>query len=206
MLTRTEFKQPALRIVKCKHCREPFQKKTAMHTTCSAPCILRAAEIREAKRARQQAAQAQRASRADAATTRAMLDAMKGKPALLEEAQKAFNAYIRLRDAGKPCICCGAFPQSDSLTGGEWDAGHFRSRGACPEIAFDEDNCHAQTKRCNRRAWDVASYRANLLLRIGPDRLAALEGPHAPTKWSRDDLRAIRQTYRAKAKALKAAP
>jgi hypothetical protein len=137
--------------------------------------------------------------KAERAKDRASKEAQKTLPTLRKEAQEAFNSYIRSRDAGKPCVCCGKMPATGGeLKGGQFDAGHFRGRGACPELAFDEDNCHAQLKDCNRFGWDVAGYRAELLRRIGPDRLAALEGPHPPLKLSRDDMRAIRDTYRAK--------
>ena len=144
------------------------------------------------------------ASKAEKARDRASKEAQKTLPTLRKEAQDAFNAFVRLRDAGKPCICCGAMPQGlEALTGGAIDSGHYRSRGSCPELAFDEDNAHGQLKSCNRFGWDVASYRAELLRRIGPDRLAALEGPHPPLRLTRDDMRAIRDKYRQKVKEFK---
>lgn len=137
------------------------------------------------------------------ARNRASKEAQKTLPTLRKEAQDAFNEFIRARDNGLGCICCGKFPATmGSLTGGQWDAGHFRSRGSCPELAFDEDNCHAQLKDCNRHSWDVAGYRAELLRRIGPERLAALEGPHPTLRLTRDDMQAIRDKYRQKAKEL----
>lgn len=128
---------------------------------------------------------------------------LKTLPDLRKEAQKAFNDYIRARDTNKPCICCGKYPSStDAITGGAWDAGHYRSRGANPELAFDERNCHAQLKRCNRYSWDVAGYRAELVRRIGLESVEDLEGPHQPKHYTREDLKEIRDTYRAKLKAL----
>lgn len=139
----------------------------------------------------------------EAAKTRAQKEALKTKPQLLEEAQVAFRAWVRARDFGKPCICCGRYPQSgEALTGGQWDGGHYRSRGACPELAFDERNCHAQLKRCNGNAWDVAAYRANLIERIGLAEVEDVEGPHPMPKWSRDDLREMRDRYRRLEKEL----
>lgn len=185
----------------CRICSLEYTKARMEQVVCSIACA-RKIPIR----ARQTIKAQHKAKKQEAIKqTRAQKEALKTHPQLLAEAQKEFNAYVRLRDFGKSCICCNGSPQSSALTGGEWDAGHFRSRGACPELAFDEDNCHAQLKHCNRRAWDVASYRANLLDKIGAERLAALEGPHPPLKFTRDDLREKRDYYRAKANALRKA-
>lgn len=184
----------AIRLSRCKvvACKAPFQKQRPFQTWCSPECGLVIFKQRE--KVDERVSDGKRR------------EALKTKPELLEEAQVAFRKWVRVRDEGKPCICCGRFPMSgEALTGGQWDGGHFRSRGACPELAFDERNCHAQLKRCNGQAWDVASYRANLRLRIGDAELTELEGPHPPKHYTRDDLRALRDHYRAATTALKRA-
>ena len=139
-----------------------------------------------------------RAATIERQKTRAALEALKTIPQLIAEADRAFCAWVRARDAGLPCICCGETAKSSSLTGGEWDAGHYRSRGAASHLRYHEDNCHAQLKQCNRRGWDLASYRANLIGRIGLERVEALEQDNRTHKWTRDELREIRDTYRRK--------
>ena len=67
------------------------------------------------------------------------------------------------------------------------------------------DNASAQRKRCNRRAFDVARYRANLIARIGLERVEALEQDNRTHKWTRDELREIRDTYRRKLRELRKA-
>jgi hypothetical protein len=139
------------------------------------------------------------ARKKERAETKAKREAQKTLPDLRKEAQKAFNDFIRARDADKPCICCGRWPSgAEALTGGSWDAGHFRGRGANLELSFDEDNCHKQLKGCNRGDWDRVAYEAELVRRIGPERVAILKGPHPMLKLTRDDLRAIRTKYRLK--------
>jgi hypothetical protein len=166
----------------CKVCEKPFVKRSTLHTICSQRCVLRMPVIEK---------------KAEKAKDRAAKEALKTKPQLLEEAQIAFRAWIRARDFGKPCICCGKYPKTTgALTGGQWDGGHYRSRGACPELAFDERNCHAQLKDCNTHAWDVATYRANLIERIGLEQVEDLEGSHPAAKFSRDELREMRDRYR----------
>lgn len=182
---------------KCKVCKAQYTPTKPMQTVCGIGCAKALAQSARVKAERRKAIQERR-------DTRARLESMKGVPELIREADIAFGAYIRARDAGKPCICCGARAKTAPMTGGEWDAGHFRSRGAASHLRYDERNCHAQLKQCNRRAWDVASYRANLIERIGADEVDALECDNNPHKWTRDELREIRDTYRRKAREVKA--
>lgn len=130
-------------------------------------------------------------------------EAVKRIPDLIAEAQTAFNAYIRARDEGQLCICCGK-PFEPMKPGGSIDAGHFRSRGAAGHLRFNEDNCFAQRKNCNRPGGTTyAAFRAGVVARIGEARVTALEADNTPHKWTHDELRGIRDTYRAKLKELK---
>lgn len=123
---------------------------------------------------------------------------------LLQEAQKEFNRFIRERDFGLPCICCGKFTSSDALTGGDYDAGHFRTVGSAGHLRFNEDNCHRQLKSCNQGSGPKGSnYRARLIEKIGIARVEALESDNAPVKWERDALVQIRRTYLSKWKLMK---
>jgi hypothetical protein len=166
----------------CPVCTKLFEPSfNTMQAVCSPRCARKVPVIQR---------------KAERAATKSQTEAMKTLPTLRKEAQAAFNKFVRERDSGKPCICCGKMPGADALTGGLWDAGHYRSRGSCPELAFDERNCHAQLKRCNRRTWDVAGYRAELVRRIGLAAVEEVEGPHPPVKHTRDTMRAIRDKYR----------
>jgi hypothetical protein len=135
---------------------------------------------------------------------------MKTKPQLTKEAQKAFNKFIRARDSGKPCICCGKPMeyQSAVLGGGahDVDAGHYRSVGSAPHLRFDERNCHAQSVYCNRyRSGNAVDYRIGLIARIGLEAVEALEADNEPKHYTHDDLRTIRRLYELKLKDLLAA-
>jgi len=187
--------QARLREKKCKACRVLFMPLRPLQKACSPDCA-RAVAQRVRERAERKTAAAERKQ------TRAQLEALKTVPQLLAEADRAFCAFIRARDAGKPCICCGKTAQSSSLTGGDWDGGHFRSRGAASHLRYDPRNCHSQLKKCNRRAFDVASYRANLIERIGLEAVESLEADNRTHKWTRDELREIRDAYRAKVREL----
>ena len=112
----------------------------------------------------------------------------------------AFNAYIRARDADKPCICCGQ-PLGTGEVGGAYDCGHYRSTGSAAHLRFDERNAHAQRKVCNRwGAGRAVDYRIGLVARIGLEAVEALESDNTPHKWTREGLIEVRDTYRAKLK------
>ena len=122
----------------------------------------------------------------------------------IAEAQAACNAYIRARDAGKPCICCGK-PMEPQKAGGSMDAGHFRSRSSAPQLRFDEDNIFGQRKNCNRPGGTTyAAFRAGVVARIGEERTAAVEAANFTHKWTHEELIEIRAGYIAKRKALEA--
>lgn len=130
---------------------------------------------------------------------------LKTIPDLIKEAQREFNAFIRARDADKPCICCGRKETAvDGLGAHGWDAGHYRSTGSAAHLRFDERNCHRQLVWCNRYgAGRAVDYRLGLIGRIGLEAVEALEADNAVHKWTREELIAIRDLYRSKLRALK---
>ena len=83
----------------------------------------------------------------------------------MREAQAEFNTYIRLRDQHLPCISCDSLPSDhDLITGSRWDAGHYRSVGACPELRFEPLNVHRQCVKCNRNlSGNAVEYRIRLV-------------------------------------------
>jgi hypothetical protein len=121
---------------------------------------------------------------------------------LKQKAQDAFNAWIRERDRNFPCVSCGRFDLNDPLTGGGWDAGHFRTVGACPQLRYEPDNCHRQCKHCNKYRAQSVEHRLGVLARIGSERLSWIEGHHPEVKWDRDQLRAIEAHYKSELKIL----
>lgn len=184
---------------KCRcGCGEPIPDGNTLRKAATIECALRLAKTdRERKEAKARQA-AKRQHRAD--KTR-----IKTRQQWMKEAQVAFNAFIRARDWDKPCIDCNQWHKSESLTGGEWDCGHYRSVGSCPELRFDERNAHRQLKECNRRlSGRAVDYRIGLIARIGLEAVELLEGPHPPKKYSIPELQAIIREYRAKKRELEA--
>lgn len=173
----------------CKVCQNLFSPARPLQAVCSPKCAMQ--KVRADKKHERE-------------NTKARKERIKTIPDLIREAQTAFNAYIRARDAGKPCICCGR-PLHDSagLCGAGYDAGHYRSTGSASHLRFVEDNVHAQRKDCNRYgAGRAVDYRIGLIARIGLERVEALETNNTPHKWTAEELRAIKVTYKTKFKEL----
>jgi hypothetical protein len=177
---------------KCKVCPKLFERRSSLHVVCSYPCTV--------KLAKQKEREAEAAAKAERKATRAQLEALKPRSKWLSEAQAAFNGYIRMRDAHLPCISC----QKPANGAGSWDAGHYLTVGARPELRFNEDNVHRQCVKCNQHLHgNLVLYRIGLVARRGQEVVALLEGPHPAAKYSVDELRVIRDTYRALARELK---
>ena len=176
---------------RCKSCKNLFNPQRPLQAVCGPDCAIAIAGVR--KRATE-AKEARETARAD----KVKREKLKTRADWAREAQAAFNSWIRERDAGKPCISC------QRHHGGQIHAGHYLSRGARPELAYEPDNCHAQCAPCNvHLSGNAVLYRRNLVELIGVERVGWLEGPHEPKRYTIDDLKTIRDTYRAKAKALK---
>jgi len=177
----------------CLRCGKEFTPKyTSMQVACSVVCARRYATSERKGR-----------EGAEKAKQRERKQALKRIPDLIKEAQIAFNAFVRERDKNKPCICCGE-PLGKGEVGGAYDCGHYRSRGSAPHLRFDERNAHAQRKYCNRHgAGRAVDYRVGLVARIGLAAVEALEADNSVKKWQRDELVAIKETYRQKLKELR---
>lgn len=179
---------------RCPYCKGKLEQGQRIHAECINPWA--DAQAEKAKRA--QAKQARAAAKVERASIRARKEAIKSRADWAREAQTAFNAYIRARDEGLPCISCGRHHQ------GQWHAGHYLSTGARPELRYTESNVHRQCAPCNTHlSGNAVLYRIGLIERIGLQAVEWLEGPHEMPKWTAEDYRAIRDTYRAKLKELK---
>ena len=188
------------RKVLCPHCRGKLETGQRIHPAC----IDGYAEAQAEKAKRADAKAARMAAKVERASIKARKEAIKTIPALIREAQIAFNAWIRARDFTQPCISCDAPPPDLSGLHAGRDAGHYRSTGSASHLRFHPDNCHAQCVKCNQWGAGMAvDYRIRLLDRIGSSRVGALETDNKPHKWDRDELRAIRDTYRQKLKEMK---
>ena len=169
---------------KCKACPQYFKPFSSTQVACSLPCALALAKESAARERR--------------AEYKAAKEKLKTRADYLKECQQAFNAWIRERDYANPCISCGRHHV------GKYDAGHYRTVGAHPELRLHPDNCHKQCVPCNNHlSGNIVEYRKGLLAKIGPERLDWLEGHHEPVKYTIDEIKEMTKQFRAEAKRLK---
>ncbi|GAB3188604.1 recombination protein NinG [Hydrogenophaga aquatica] len=164
-----------------------------MQKVCSPSCALKHARAQTEKKQAKEQAQERKA-------IKAKLQAMQTKPQLVKKAQTAFNAFIRARDAGKPCISCGRPLGTEPNT---YDCGHYRSVGSAPHMRFVEDNAHGQCKHCNNHlAGNHVEYRKGLIERIGPRAVELIEADSTLRKYTHEGLIEIARHYREQARKL----
>lgn len=186
----------ALKPKRCRSCGNSFQPISSMSKACSVPCAIALTEKAKAK-------QAARVKREEKKSIRVALEKVKTRGAHLKEAQAAFNAYVRERDYGLPCISCG-IPSREAF-GGAVDCGHYRSTGSAAHHRFNLKNCAAQCVKCNRfLGSNTVEMRKGMVAKFGLEAVEALEQDQTVRKFDIDYLTRIKRVFRKKARRAKA--
>ena len=117
---------------------------------------------------------------------------------LMKKCQSVFNRWVRLRDAGLPCITC------EKPLGDKYDASHYFSSGGHKSVTFDPDNVHSSCVYCNRYLHgNLIKYQENIVKKIGAERLFELhKKAHETRKYSKDELRDLIEFYKELIKKL----
>ncbi|MBX9404806.1 recombination protein NinG [Pseudomonas baetica] len=184
-------KQPKPKKCKNPACGISFPPQRLGQAVCSPKCALAMAPANTEK-ARKAIAQRDRRE------IQVRKEKLKSRADHLREAQAAFNEWVRLRDADRPCISCGRHHE------GQYHAGHYRSVGANPELRFEPLNVWKQCAPCNTHlSGNLVNYRLSLLQLIGPEKVDWLEGPHPACKHAVEEIKTIKAEYRAKTRELK---
>ncbi|MFU0839164.1 MAG: Protein ninG [Pseudomonas fragi] len=185
-------KQPKPKTCKNPACRASFVPQRLGQAVCSPACALIDGP-RHAPKARKALDQIERAE------IKVRKEKLKSRADHLKDTQQAFNAWIRARDAGQPCISCGTTADV------QYCAGHYRTTAAAPELRFEPLNVNLQCNRnCNMgKSGNLLGYRPGLIKKIGIEAVEWLEGPHEAKKYTVDELKAMTADYRAKTKELK---
>lgn len=174
---------------KCKVCGTTYTP-FGIASWCSPDCGTDLALRKLAKLKEQEAA-------ADRALTRQQKLDLKPLHYWAKRAEKQFNRFIRLRDAGDPCISCGTY---DSPV---WHAGHMYTVRARPDIRFNEDNVHLQCPDCNTyNGGLVGEYKKRVVTKIGQAAMDALVYVNPAFKKTREHYQAVEAEYKAKADQL----
>ena len=86
---------------------------------------------------------------------------------LKKDCERQFNAFIRRRDYGNPCISCGKYNYLQ--------AGHYYAVSGYDGLRFDEDNVNGECTGCNNfNHSHLITYGINLEKKIGKERMEAL--------------------------------
>jgi Bacteriophage Lambda NinG protein len=173
-----------------KSCKAQFTPSRSFEVWCSPSCGLEIAQDKKRKAA-EKAALAERKAHRSALADSKKLSHWVGLT------ERVVHAYIHARDRGLPCISCG----TNSTV--QWEAGHWLTKAARPELRFVAEQINLQCHRCNvQLSGNQAAYRIGLVQKIGEERVKELEGPHPAAKFTREQLAEMRAHYRALTKAL----
>ncbi len=184
-------KQPKPKKCRVATCRASFVPSRIGQAVCSPACAAIDAP-RHQEKARKAIDQCERRE------IKVRREKLKSRAEHMREAQAAFNEWIRLRDADRPCVSCGRHHE------GQYHAGHYRSVGANPELRFEPLNVWKQCAPCNTHlSGNLVNYRISLLQGIGAEKVEWLEGPHEPRKYTVEEIKTIKAEYRAKTRELK---
>ncbi len=168
---------------KCRICKSLYQKRSMTHIACSSECAMESAKRKREKLQKRDLKLAK--------------ERLKPRSRWLTEAQTAFNTWVRARDQHLSCISCGTTNQI------KYNAGHYLSVGAHPELRFNELNVHKQCEKCNSYlSGNIVAYRPKLIEKIGLPGVEYLEGKHEPKKYTIGELKEIKAFYKEKLKLI----
>jgi hypothetical protein len=204
-----QYAAPCLKQKTCKVCKAKYTGGMPLSTVCGYAC---AQTLAVSVRGKLEKIKAVRERKAD----KVQRDKLKTRGQWLAEAKKAAQKFRRFEELarGYGCMSCGRTQEEVNAEawkpGGAWDGGHFLSKGARPELALEPLNIWLQCKSCNagsskyaRKGYTVnASFRLNLIERIGLEAVEALESDNAPKHYTTDQIKAIKADYMAKTREL----
>jgi hypothetical protein len=177
---------------RCRHCRDyniPKDAPKTEHFCCVDHKVMWAlAQVYKARVKAQSAVQKVRAKQKRAFYEN---DVKTRKPAAIRE----FNAYIRERDKGLPCISCGK-----PICSTDYAAGHYIPAGNNSLLRFDEINVNGQHNTdCNKhKSGDQVRYRKGLLAKYGEYEVLRLESTNGTIKRTAEDYKKIEIEYKNK--------
>lgn len=161
---------------KCKVCEIKFQPERQMQSCCTIKCAITKVENDKEVKSKKDLAETRKSEKAFKTETRKRKKALISRDDLFDKHQALVNQWVlSVRDVDKPCCTCG---KSDPSV--KYDAGHYRSRGACRELRFELTNIHKQCSvNCN--GWGSGmrkEYRDFITHKYGGEHLEWLDGKH----------------------------
>lgn len=186
----------------CKICKTRFKPATLYEWWCSEEhkeeLITKLATEARQNRIQQQERQRKETTQQERRSLKIRKLAVQPRSYFIKQAQQAVNAYIRERDKHLPCVSCG------TLSAAQWDAGHYRTTAAAPQLRFDPRQIWKQCSVCNQhKSGNLVPYRAELIRRIGLAEVESIEGNHDRHRWTIEECKSIKAEYQQKLKDLR---
>jgi hypothetical protein len=169
---------------KCVSCKDKFTPQNNTQVVCSIACSIKFMKSKKANDWQKE--------------KKVLKEKLMTKSDYLNICQKVFNTYIRTRDKDKNCISC------NKKLVGKYDAGHFFSVGAYPNLRFNENNVFGQCVHCNRdKHGNVKEYDLRLQNILSTeDYNKLLNDRNKPALLSIEDVKELIAIYRIKTKEL----
>lgn len=183
------IKAGGIRPKKCKQCGNSFVPVNSLQSVCGLKCAYERAAVLGNKKT----------VSAWKEKKKEMQEKLMRHSDYIQLLQKVFNTYIRMRDAGLPCISCGTTKKV------VYAAGHFYPT-TYSYLRFNEDNVHLQcNEHCNRqKRGNLSEYRPALIKKIGLDRVEKLDADrHKELNLSIPEIKDLIVKYKQKIKELK---
>jgi hypothetical protein len=173
-----------LKAKKCKVCSNEYVPNKPLQIVCGLKCAVSYSKAKLAEREAKESKKRQSERK----------EAIKKKSDYLNEAKKAFQHWIRLRDYDQLCISCG------SKESNQWAGGHYFSAYPFTGLIFEETNCHKQcNSHCNKfLSGNVTEYRKGLIQRYGieyVENLERLSETQRTKAWSKEELIEMKKKY-----------
>ena len=186
---------------RCKHCGKQYTSARGMQVVCSPLC-----GIALARRKAQE-----KADKLARAKTKEAKERIKRDADWRRETQEIFNKMRRLeellwfkvRGMEPYCISCQLPIGND-----QWCCGHFKTRKARPDLAFDRINTYLQHNvRCNQfLSADIEGYKRGLAIRFGEEEarriLEYCEPVKPDIKRTPEDWKAMKREFRQRIREL----
>lgn len=169
---------------KCVSCKDKFTPQNNTQVVCSIACSIQFMKSKKANDWQKE--------------KKVLKEKLMTKSDYLNICQKVFNTYIRTRDKENNCISC------NKKLVGKYDAGHFFSVGAYPNLRFNENNVFGQCVHCNRdKHGNVKEYDLRLQNILSTeDYNQLLNDRNKPALLGIEDVKELIAIYRVKTKEL----
>lgn len=144
--------------MKCRECKKVFNPQRPLQVVCSLEC----AKLQANKKANKEWHSRKKTIKAS----------LKTVSDYRKDARYHFQRWIRIRDLNKTCISCDKLLTDIR----DFDAGHYYSANAYPQLLFNIFNINGQCVYCNQHlSGNLIGYRKGLIKRYGMELLNELD-------------------------------